>query len=546
MKKIIFTLLIACAGLIFESKAQNLVVNPGMEEWTDDSSPAGWTKAENISKESSTIHGGSFSAKHISADATKDLQQDINGLQGSTTYTISFYYYDNDPAARMRIWSYWLNGTETLGNDTAVLRPNTYSEDNAQWMNFNAVLTSPAEATGFRFEVRVYKQDGVSGGAVFYDDFTVTGETNIKPEPTNYPTAFTVTAEGMGAKLNWTDAAGEQLPDSYVVMGTLVTSPPKGIPPVDGVPEVNNLDITMNGYISWNVPYGAETFTFGSLLSGQEYMFTIYPYTNSGTTIDYKTDDTAPIQFITISEITTLVYEPFDADLGVMTAFSISGTQGWNHYNFNDEDFARCSGYEGVSNENEDWLVSPQVDFTNMESALLSFRSAYNYIGNPLQLLVSTDYDGESDPTGFTWTDITSEAEWSAGGWAWAQSGAVSLFEYGNPKLYIAFVYTSTTEASSTWELDDLLIYGMQGVGIQESNVNNITVYPNPTSSEIHFDLTEDSQVIITDLMGRKLSENELKSGNNHIRVDQLTNGTYLLTAKSKNGNSSFSRFNKQ
>ncbi len=545
MKKIFITLLIVCAGLVFESKAQNLVVNPGMEEWTDDSTPVGWTKAENISKESTTIHGGSFSAKHISADGTKDLQQDINGLQGNTTYTISYYYFDNDPAARTRIWSYWLNGTETLGNDTAVLRPNTYSEDADQWLNYNAVLTSPAEATGFRFEVRVYKQDGAVGGAVFYDDFTVTGDADIKPEPTNYPTAFTATAEGMGARLNWTDATGGQLPDAYVVLGTIVTSP-KGIPPVDGVPEANNLDISVNGYIAWNVPYGEETFTFSSLMAGEEYMFTIYPYTNSGATIDYKTDGTAPMVFTIINDVTTLVYEPFDADLGVMNAFSITGTQVWDHYNFNDEDFARCSGYEGASNENEDWLVSPQVDFAMMESALLSFRSAYNYVGNPLQLLVSTDYDGVSDPTGFTWTDITSEAEWSAGGWAWAQSGAVSIFEYGNPKLYIAFVYTSTTEASSTWELDDLLIYGIQGVGINESTVNNITVYPNPTSSEIHFNLTEESQVIITDLMGRKISENELKSGKNSMGVGNLTNGTYLLVVKSMDGSTSVSRFNKQ
>jgi hypothetical protein len=329
-------------------------------------------------------------------------------------------------------------------------------------------------------------------------------------------------------------------------MGTLVTSPLKSIPPVDGVPEANNLDITVNGYIAWNVAYGVETYTFGSLLAGQEYMFTIYPYTNSGATIDYKTDETAPILFITTTNVTTLVYEPFDADLGVMTAHSITGTQAWAHYNFNSEDFARCSGYEGVSNENEDWLVSPQVNFTNMQSAFLSFRTAFNYTGDPLKLLVSSDYDGESDPTGFTWNDITAEAIWSTGAWAWAQSGAVSLLEYGNPTLYIAFVYTSTTEASSTWELDDLLIYGIQGVGVHETTVKNITVYPNPASTEIRFNLTTDSQVTITDLMGRIITGNDFLTGNNNINISNLADGTYLLVVKSNDGQTSMSRFTKQ
>lgn len=546
MKKIIFTLIIALTIFVIKSNSQNLVVNGNLEAWDSDIAPTGWTLAENITKESTTIHGGSFSAKHTSADATKKLQQVVEGLTGNTTYTISYFYYDNDPAARTRIWCYWLNGATTLDANADVLRPNVYSEDSDQWLEFNQVLTSPAEATGFRFEVRVYKQDGFTGGGVFYDDFSITGDASVKPEPTNYPTAFTATAEGLGVRINWTDATGGQLPDSYVVMGTIVTSPPRGIPPVDGVPEANNLDITLNGYIAWNVPYGTETITFNSLMAGQEYMFTIYPYTNSGTIIDYKIDGTAPIQFITIDDVTTLIYEPFDADLGVMTAHSIIGDQVWEHYNFSGEDFARCSGYSGASLENEDWLVSPQLDFTNMLSATLSFRTAYNYTGNALQLLVSTDYDGVGDPTAFTWTDISSQAVWSTGSYAWAQSGAVSLFEYGNPKLYIAFRYTSTVTESSTWELDDLLVYGTNVNGVNEITGNKITVYPNPTASAVHFNLTHNSDVIVTDLMGRVLVENTMQSGNNELNISYLTNGTYILIVKSENGSKMMTRFNKQ
>jgi len=541
MRKTFFTLIIAVFALIGKTNAQNLVANPGMEEWTSDSAPVGWSLADNITKESTTIHGGSFSAKHTSADVTKKLQQNVNGLLGSTTYTISYYYYDNDTAARTRIWSYWLNGTQTIGNDTAILRPNTYSEDADQWINFSTVLTSPPEATGFRFEVRVYKQDGTFGGAVYYDDFSISGEVTIKPEPTNYPTAFTATSEGLGVHLNWTDAMGGQLPDAYLVYGDPMIvdkNHNREIPPVDGTPIDNNLDLNL-GYVAWNVSFGDETVFFNSLEPGY-YQFYIFPYTNSGATIDYKTDGNPPNSLVIINNITTLLYEPFDADLGVMTAHSIAGAQVWNHYNFNGEDFARCSGFEGVSNENEDWLVSPQVDFTNMDTVLLSFRTAYNYDGNPLQLLVSTEYDGVSDPTNFTWIDLTSEVVWSAGGWVWAQSGGIPLTEYGNPYLYIAFKYSSTVDASSTWELDDLLIYGLNGVGVEETSENKISIYPNPATAAIRFNLTKNAEVMVTDMMGRKLMANYLLKGNNYLPIDQLTNGMYLLIVKS--GKDSISR----
>ncbi|HQQ13125.1 MAG TPA: hypothetical protein PK855_08175, partial [Bacteroidales bacterium] len=200
MKKIYLTLFIlALISFSQTIKAQNFVQNPGMEVWTSDTQPESWTIAENTSKEATIKHSGSFSAKHTSASATKKIQQVISGITGGQTYTIQYWFLDNDNAAKTRIWSYWLNGTTTIAADEATLRPATYSENSDQWQQFNAVLTAPADANGFRFEVRVYNQDGNNGGAVYYDDFTFSGDIVIKPEPSNYPTAFVATATGTGA-----------------------------------------------------------------------------------------------------------------------------------------------------------------------------------------------------------------------------------------------------------------------------------------------------------------------------------------------------------
>ncbi len=155
--------------------SQNIVLNGDLESWDDPNTPTDWTKAENITQATTPVHGETYSAMHTSASGTKDLKQNVMSITGGETYTISYWYLDNDPEARTRIWAYWLQDeTTTLPENGDVLRPSEYSEDNPEWINFSIDLTAPPTATGFRFEVRVYKQDNIYGGSVYYDDFSIT------------------------------------------------------------------------------------------------------------------------------------------------------------------------------------------------------------------------------------------------------------------------------------------------------------------------------------------------------------------------------------
>ncbi len=527
MKKIYISLLLLFLIVAaHSSKAQNFVINPGMETWTSDTQPEGYTIAENITKDASVIHGGSFSAKHTSASSTKKIQQVIEGITAGETYTIEYWFFDNDNAAKSRIWSYWLNGTTTIAADEAILRPATYSENSAQWQLFSAVLTAPAEATAFRFEVRAYNQDGNNGGAVYYDDFTFSGDIVIKPEPTNYPTAFEASATGTGANISWTDAVGTQLPDAYLIYGSIMIT--KDLP-VDGIPIANNLDFT-EGYIAWNVNFGEEAHIFEMLNPGLLINFQIFPYSNTGENIDYKTDGTVPSAGVSISNYQFLLHETFDADLGVMDAYSVTGEQEWTYYNFNNEDYARISGYSGGAVANEDWLISPAlVTPATLTDITLSFRSARNYDGNALQLYKSTDYNGTGNPNNFSWTEITDQADWSVGTWTWVQSGDVLIAETGGSTYYIAIKYTSTTEAAATWQIDDILVYGSSSVGLNEKSDASILLFPNPTSDFVRFTTTDQAVIIITDLAGRVVLKEQVAGGQNQISVNHLQKGLYLV-----------------
>jgi hypothetical protein len=123
---------------------------------------------------------------------------------------------------------------------------------------------------------------------------------------------------------------------------------------------------------------------------------------------------------------------------------------------------AKVSNYlDGVNSACESWLISPSVDLS-ATSPVLSFRNTYNFSGNPLQLLISTDYSGSGDPNSATWTDMTTQVQWSSGGFEWVSSGDINLSNYTQANVYIAYKYLGSNSDGSTWEIDDVQIINNQ------------------------------------------------------------------------------------
>jgi len=536
MKKI-YALIVMTAfvALPFLSMSQNMVQNPGLEQWDNPTTPVNWDKYYNITQENTTVHGGTYSAAHTSDASSQKLRQDIENVTPGTEYTISYWYFDNDPAAKTRIWSYWMDASGTyLDDDADVLRPNTYSTDNGEWQHWSNTLTAPVNAASFRFEVRVYKENNNTGGKVYYDDFSFSGQTTIKPEPSNYPTGFTATAGGLTITLAWTDATGTQLPDGYLILGAkdgFSTTAPQ-----DGTPVADDMDWS-DGTAAVNVGFGEEAYTFAGLESSIEYTFTIYPYTNGSDNIDYKTDGTAPEASATTDNLTVLNDENFESGtLGTWTPHNVSGDQEWESYTYNDNTFAKMTGYDDGSHANEDWLVSPELDFIFFISADFTFKNAYKYDGNPLMLMASTDYDGTGNPSAFSWDDLSDQVTWSEGNYDWVESGEVDLSSYLGNKIYLAFKYTSTDDKSSTWEVDDLLVYGVMSVGVGENSAENIAIYPNPTKGYFTLAATQNGQVNLFDVSGRVVMNANVVAGNNTLDIENLTTGIYFVNVVLEDG----------
>jgi len=520
---------------VFVANAQNLVLNGDLEVWTDPNNPADWTLAENITQATDPVHGGTYSAMHTSASGTKDLKQDIMTITGGQTYEISYWYLDNDPEARTRIWSYWLqDATTTLPENAAELRSDEYSEDNPDWINYKVILTAPANATGFRFEVRVYKQDNIPGGSVYYDDFSIISSAPA-PEPTNYPSTFAANASGITINLSWDDAIGDHLPTAYLIKASNENNIEL---PVDGVPEADDADLS-DGSGIMNIGYGIQEYSFLNLEAKTTYYFKIFSYSNGGVNINYKTDGTPPAANATTEDLIIINSEDFnDETLGTWSQYSVTGAQIWEPAFYGGDYYAKMSGYESSSNTNEDWLISPAINFDAFINETFSFTTAMNYTGPDFEVKISNDYDGSSDPNTATWSDL--QADLSPGSWEWTPSGDIDISSY-NGTVYLAFRYQSTDTESSTWEVDNILVLGSayQGIGDIINN-ENIAIYPNPANEHFYIKINSNNNLTVNvySIVGKLVFKTIINKQLNEINIDNLSEGIYFVNIiNEKTGN---------
>jgi DNA/RNA endonuclease YhcR with UshA esterase domain len=159
--------------------------------------------------------------------------------------------------------------------------------------------------------------------------------------------------------------------------------------------------------------------------------------------------------------------------------------------------YGKATGWNGsAAEDSEMWLISPAMDLSSATQPTLNFTNAVNFNGPALELWISTDYDGSSDPTAQgTWTDISGSVSWSAGSFAWTPSGDVDLTAYsgaGNTDVYFAYKYTSTTAAgAATWEVDNITVD--EYTAPSTTSIYDIQFTTNPSG-----DSPEDGNVVMT------------------------------------------------
>ena len=436
------------------------------------------------------------------------------------------------------------------------LKTQTTLDANGEWnITFNGDGTAEVVAQGENTRNNMRFNPNASNNAPLFSCYAETSNIDTRvsfykaggspaqpdPEPSNYPINFAALVDGTDITLTWTDATGSQLPSKYLVLAsTGAISVPTDGTPVD------------DGDLAKNVAYGTQVIEFAGLQSGTAYHFAIFPYTNSGANIDYKTDGTYPTANATTEEVNYLLNENFDDELGVFTAYDAYGDQGWHQGEYNGTTYANMNGYaNGAAHQNEDWLIAeiPGMVDTEFTDIFLEFSTAMKFDGDPLRVVVSGDYDGQGEPGDFDWIDITDAFDFSAGNYEWVESGKVNIidivgdFANSGYSWYIAFVYTSNDEQASSWEIDFVKLTGKWLTSVNENGTMAVSLYPNPANDQVSFTLESDAQVSVFDMTGRKVNEVNLTAGEAKLNVSEFQSGVYFVNIRYANGTTAVSKF---
>lgn len=148
--------------------------------------------------------------------------------------------------------------------------------------------------------------------------------------------------------------------------------------------------------------------------------------------------------------------ETFYNDLGEFTVVDAFGNCSWFWYS--SYHCAYVNSYNCDTGD-DDWLISPSFDLSEMVSASFSFTQANAYGSSPAnwpahcQVLVSSDYAG--NPATATWEQLAIP-NWGSSNWTWQTQNIDLPSNYlGENSVTIAFRYVTDSVDFPAWEIKD-------------------------------------------------------------------------------------------
>ena len=127
----------------------------------------------------------------------------------------------------------------------------------------------------------------------------------------------------------------------------------------------------------------------------------------------------------------------------------------------------KASAYVSSKNHaTESWLISPYISLLDADDPVLIFDQASKFFSNfteELSVWGSTDFAG--DVTSCQWTHIPFNQDADGNyivpdgtDWTFYSTGNMSLAPFKGKTLTIAFKYTSSEQASATWEVKNVYV----------------------------------------------------------------------------------------
>ncbi len=512
------------------------------------------------------------------------------------------------------------------------------------WVERNITLPTGTKYVAFRH------YNSSNNNYLYVDDVTISGDASTG----NY--SFTITKDGAEiatgiTETTYTDTNVANGTYEYCVkvVYTNCTSEPACAAPVTVHNPATNVQAIVEGSnvsVTWDAPMkGRET------LLGREYTYTItrdgdeiatgitetiytdtdvpngtYVYcvkvVYTGYTSDracaasvivLNCDPATNFQAIANGSTVNLTWDaPTEAggDNNITITYGFEGNieaDGWDIHSYNTSDTWRQVGtieypsgnvypHEGSSQmqchwdnaDQNEWLISPR--FSLPAQANLNF---WTYLtcgsthGDHYYVKISID-------NGFSWTELWDASTQPAGINHYDEAINISLAEYANQNIKLAWHALATGGLYYAWFVDDITISGVATedytytitrdgveiasgltetnytdenvtsgthdycvevvynsctsapvcatvVGIEDDAFSKIKVYPNPATDNITIECAENiNKIEVFDVLGRKIISNENILNNTNVDITSLNNGIYFLIVHTENGNGEY------
>ncbi|MCF8295324.1 MAG: fibronectin type III domain-containing protein [Bacteroidales bacterium] len=351
-----------------------------------------------------------------------------------------------------------------------------------------------------------WKQNGTTDYAGIDSVSLVGTPLAIQPEPSDYPENLAVTSVSpTSISLAWSIDEGEFPAAGYFIEYSTVNFSSL---PIDGVPAIIDMDIS-DGYACQLVNTALNQFTCSNLQASTLYYIRLIPYSNGGSTINYKTDGQIPFiiqsSYILNQLFISEVADPGDAanarfiELYNASDFAI---------NFSNSSWSLCKQTNGTS-----WsCISLSGDLESGKPYLIAYQAASfieNFHRTP-DLISSTVVSGNGDDAYFLFyggnyqtgelVDVFGEINLDGSNTSWDYTDARALRKLSYPE-------GSNNFEAAQWRISDAVayafnpgFYGTQFTGAvssswaDSSNWDNGVPLPN-SSVLIENDITHHPEI---------------------------------------------------
>ena len=222
-----------------------------------------------------------------------------------------------------------------------------------------------------------------------------------------------------------------------------------------------------------------------------------------------------------VKRVLLLLIIAFVSDLSAQTTLLTVGADG--ALTINSEGTLNVSGLE----------LKPSTDYTINQIEVSKELTAVSFSGTESMEKV---YTLDTDIENFLGTITYNYAESEMNGLAHDASMYVydttssAWSEYSDTDT-AEFKVTSTF--TSPLQINQVVVGAPNSLSVDDVMAMGIRIYPNPSSSVINVDYSEDLQLTLFNVLGQQV----LSSSSKTINISNLDQGTYILSAKDSNNN---------